>query len=216
MTAHFEKMDRNYRYQRLVYDSTRKYFLLGRDKLLQKMHFPDHAHLLEVGCGTGRNLRLLAKTYPQVSLYGLDASELMLNTAARKSQSLLNKKRLVFKKGLAEDINYSQMFGLERPFDAIFFSYSLSMISHWQTALDQAWVNLQPGGSLYIVDFFDQHDLPSWFSKTLNQFLSYFHVKFDPEFINYFRNLESSEQAILNLQSLYGGYSFIASLKKND
>ena len=33
MTTAFEKMDKMYRHQRYFYDLTRKYYLLGRDRL---------------------------------------------------------------------------------------------------------------------------------------------------------------------------------------
>ena len=37
MTTAFEKMDKMYRHQRYFYDLTRKYYLLGRDRLINEM-----------------------------------------------------------------------------------------------------------------------------------------------------------------------------------
>ena len=51
---HAERMDRMYRYQRHIYDLTRKYYLLGRDRLIDELQPPVGGHVLEVGCGTGR------------------------------------------------------------------------------------------------------------------------------------------------------------------
>ncbi len=48
-----QHMDGIYRYQRYIYDATRKYFLLGRDTLLDELDPPDGGSVLEVGCGTG-------------------------------------------------------------------------------------------------------------------------------------------------------------------
>ena len=53
-------MDRMYRMQRYFYDVTRKYYLLGRDQLLEQMEVRAGEHVLEIGCGTARNLIALA------------------------------------------------------------------------------------------------------------------------------------------------------------
>ena len=55
---HAARMDRMYRYQRHIYDLTRKYYLLGRDRAIRDLQVPVDGTLLEVGCGTGRNLCL--------------------------------------------------------------------------------------------------------------------------------------------------------------
>lgn len=69
-------MDGIYRYQRYIYDLTRKYFLLGRDTMLDGLQPPDGGTVLEVGCGTGRNLVLAARRYPNAKYYGFDISEI--------------------------------------------------------------------------------------------------------------------------------------------
>ena len=53
----FEDMDRMYRLQRYFYDATRKYYLLGRDRLLNEMDIQPGQHVLEAGCGTARITR---------------------------------------------------------------------------------------------------------------------------------------------------------------
>ena len=58
---HRAHMDGIYRYQRYIYDLTRKYYLLGRDRLLADLEPPDGGTILEIGCGTGRNLVLAAR-----------------------------------------------------------------------------------------------------------------------------------------------------------
>ncbi len=60
-----ELMDRVYRHQRHVYDLTRKHYLLGRDHLIDRLEPPAGGHVLELGCGTGRNLIAAAKRYPR-------------------------------------------------------------------------------------------------------------------------------------------------------
>ena len=67
---HRAHMDGIYRYQRYVYDATRKYYLLGRDRMLDDLQPPADGSILEIGCGTGRNLVLAARRYPIARLYG--------------------------------------------------------------------------------------------------------------------------------------------------
>ena len=81
MTGDAALMDRIYRRQRHVYDFTRKYYLLGRDELVDRLEPPVDGRVLEIGCGTARNLIAAAGRWPQAQLYGIDISGEMLNTA---------------------------------------------------------------------------------------------------------------------------------------
>src|SRR5271154_5141023 len=83
MTDHAALMDSVYRRQRYIYDFTRKYYLFGRDRLIRDMALQSDARVVEVGCGTARNLVRMAKRYPGRQFFGLDASQAMLETAAR-------------------------------------------------------------------------------------------------------------------------------------
>src|SRR5262245_52345412 len=74
-------MDRIYRRQRHVYDFTRKYYLLGRDDLIERLAPPPDGRVLEIGCGTARNLIAAARRWPQARFYGIDISGEMLVTA---------------------------------------------------------------------------------------------------------------------------------------
>jgi S-adenosylmethionine-diacylgycerolhomoserine-N-methlytransferase len=79
-----QRMNRMYRFQRHIYDATRRYYLLGRKTLISGLVPPPGGTVLEIGCGTGWNLIEIARTYPDASLYGFDVSEVMLETASRK------------------------------------------------------------------------------------------------------------------------------------
>ncbi len=67
-------MNRIYRRQRHVYDVTRKFYLLGRDRLIHRLNPPAGGKVLEIGCGTARNLIVAARTYPDVQFFGIDIS----------------------------------------------------------------------------------------------------------------------------------------------
>lgn len=211
---HAEKMDNMYRYQRYIYDATRKYFLLGRDTLLDHLPINPQQHILEMGCGTGRNLVKLTQRYPDTYFYGIDASQEMLSVAQKKFKKTVSKQRIILRQGLAENLNYSHIFDLEKPFDCIFFSYTLSMIPSWQIAIETALQNLKPNGVLYVVDFFDQATLPSWFQKMLIKWLDCFSVHHDPAWIPYFESLEKQGLGTLAYKGLYKRYTLLLNFTK--
>jgi len=205
-----QAMDRMYRYQRHFYDLTRKYYLLGRDKLVQDMVVAPHEHILEIGCGTARNLIKLAKLRPQAHLYGLDASHEMLITAQEKIKTEGLSDNIHVVQCLAEELDYQKTFGLTKQFDSVFYSYSLSMIPPWQAAVDAGIRNLKSKGTLYIVDFSDQRDLPAWFRKVLVGWLDLFGVHYQPDLLPYLQELEKQGKGKLTVESLFKHYSFIA------
>jgi len=206
-------MDSMYRMQRYFYDITRKYYLLGRDRLLNEMDVQPGEKILETGCGTARNLIILAKRYPDAQLFGLDASAAMLETAQGKVDSARTE-NVQLRTALADEFSFADTFALSEPFDKIFFSYSISMIPPWRESIDNALNNLKPGGELFIVDFFDQAELPSPFRKFLQWWLSKFHVKFWPELMPHLGSLERAGIVSLGITPLFRRYSFIARLKK--
>ena len=168
--THGALMDQVYRRQRLIYDATRKYYLLGRDFTLRELHPDPEAHVLEIACGTGRNLDEISARYPGRHLYGLDISSEMLRSAEAK---LGSKAKLAL--GDACRFDPLDMFGQEK-FDRILMSYCISMIPNWEAAISEALRHLKPCGELHIVDFGDQSDLPPWFNSRLRSWLDRFHV----------------------------------------
>ncbi len=213
MSDAFKNMDRMYRLQRYFYDFTRKYYLLGRDRLLGEMDIQAGEMVLEVGCGTGRNLIILAKRHPDATFFGLDASSAMLETAQSKINAA-GVENILLKTALADDFSYSTTFRVSEPFDKIFFSYSISMIPPWRESIDNALSNLKPGGELYIVDFYDQNDLPRTFQKFLTAWLKAFHVQFRQDLFPYLETLERTGLGKLFITPLYRRYSFIAVFHK--
>jgi S-adenosylmethionine-diacylgycerolhomoserine-N-methlytransferase len=75
-------MDRMYRRQRHIYDLSRKFYLLGRDEAIARLRPAPNDKVLEIACGTGRNLVKLARAYPEARLFGFDVSREMLASAA--------------------------------------------------------------------------------------------------------------------------------------
>ena len=152
-------MDRMYRYQRHIYDASRKFYLLGRDGMVADLRLPAGGSVLEIGCGTGRNLVRIARTYPDARCFGLDVSAEMLATAGRATARPGLAHRIRLARGDATAFDPAALFG-EAVFDRIVISYALSMIPPWRAVLAEAAGHLAPDGSLHIVDFGDQVGLP--------------------------------------------------------
>jgi S-adenosylmethionine-diacylgycerolhomoserine-N-methlytransferase len=200
-------MDRMYRHQRHIYDLTRKFYLLGRDRVLRELPLEPGDKLCEIGCGTARNLIFLARRHPDVALYGIDASAEMLATAKAAIARAGLSGRITLAQGLAEEFDPAALFGVER-IDTVVFAYSLSMIPEWRAAVARAVAGLAPSGRLVIVDFWDQHGLPGWFSRGLRRWLALFGVQ--PR-LDLVAALDGNALGAVAHLPLYGGYAVMAS-----
>jgi S-adenosylmethionine-diacylgycerolhomoserine-N-methlytransferase len=167
--------------------------------------------LLEIGCGTGRNLALAAKHYPDIRLYGLDISSEML-VSAQKTLTCLGRAEPVLQLGDAAQLKASD-FGVAG-FDRIMISYALSMIPEWERTIQAALEALKPGGSLHIADFGQQRRLPVWFRYGLRSWLRRFHVTPRAELESVLRTA-ASNLFTLEFQSHARDYAWIAVVRKN-
>jgi len=208
---HAGLMDDMYRYQRYIYDLTRKYYLLGRDGTIAGLNIPADGSMLEVGCGTGRNLLLTRKMFPAARLFGLDISAQMLETAAAnfRSESI----KPVFKVADATAFDAAG-FGQDGGFDRIMISYALSMIPDWHGAIDASLSALAPAGSLHIIDFGQQEKLPSLFRRLLRGWLTRFHVTPRADLRDVLEQRLSQHNAALRFETIGGGYAWRAVITK--
>jgi len=206
-------MDRIYRRQRHLYDSTRKYYLLGRDRLIERLSPPAGSRVLEIGCGTARNLVAAAGAYPQAAFYGIDISEEMLDTARAKVAREGLSSRICLAGADATGFDPAVLFGVPG-FSRIFLSYSLSMIPGWREALAQARMWLSPGGELHVVDFGGQENLPRWFRHGLRLWLAQFHVDPRDGLEAELANLEPHAGRLLTFERPYRGYAQYAVFRR--
>ena len=168
-------MDAIYARQRHVYDVTRKFYLLGRDDLIADLRPPPGGSVLEIACGTGRNLVAIARRYTDARCYGLDISSAMLATAHRSVSRAGLASRITLAEADATRFDPAVLFG-PVCFDRVAISYALSMMPPWREALHHAAGLLAPGGSLHLVDFGDGRGLPGAFNAALLAWLARFHV----------------------------------------
>src|SRR5271166_789235 len=168
-------MDRMYRRQRHIYDASRKYYLLGRDEAIERLQPKPGDRVLEIGCGTGRNLIKAARRYPQARFCGLDISREMLDTAARSIARAGLSLRIKLAQADATGFDPEALFGHAR-FERVLISYALSIIPPWREALAQALNVVAPDGTLHCIDFGDCSGLPSAFKTALRRWLAAFDV----------------------------------------
>jgi len=199
-------MDTVYRHQRHFYDLTRKFYLLGRDRLIRELQPPPEGAVLELGCGTGRNLIAAARAYPDVHFYGLDISRNMLATAQKNIDKAGLTARITLIDGDAADPAVTAGLGVEG-FDRVFYSYTLSMIPIWREALAAGAAGLRPGGRIHVVDFGQQERLPGWFGRLLFAWLKSFHVTPRADLEGELGLVAGRIGGRLDFHRLYGGYA---------
>lgn len=166
--AHRDFLNRYYGPCRHFYDLTRKYYLFGRDRVLDGLLEEPWSTLVEVGVGTGRNLRRLHRGRPEARYGGVDACDAMLSHArARLPWATLQH-------GFAETVELTGVLGV--PLDRVVFSYTLSMVEEPLRALRNAQQALAPDGKILVVDFADFRGFPAVLSRPFRRFLAAFHV----------------------------------------
>ena len=187
-----QNIERYYRFHARIYDATRWSFLFGRAELIQKIiRRSVPSHILEIGCGTGKNLADLAHYFPQARLVGLDISEDMLRQARKNLNAYPSRVELLHR-------TYDRPIKADSAFDLILFSYSLSMMhKNWESVIEYARQDLKPGGLIAVVDFNDSGF--GWFKR----WMGINHVRMDGHLLP---RLQSSFRSLnLEVNHAYGG-----------
>ncbi len=183
-TASEEDQNKNiqnyYKLQSKIYDATRWTFLFGRKKLVKVLPFDKNAEidLLEIGCGTGYNLKRLARAFPKARLTGLDVSKDMIDLSTKQCSAFSDRVEL-----LQQPYGPNQK-PIPKKYDAILFSYSLTMINpQWEELVRHAEKDLKPGGVVGLADFHDSRFL--WFKKHMSNH----HVRMDGHLLKLMKEL---------------------------
>ncbi|MEL7123095.1 MAG: class I SAM-dependent methyltransferase [Bacteroidota bacterium] len=197
-TANEKEQNQNiqnyYKWQSKIYDATRWTFLFGRKKLVKVLPFEKDAKIdiLEIGCGTGYNLKRLAKAYPNASLTGLDVSEDMITLSKKQCSNFSD--RIDF---LQQPYGPGQN-QVGKKYDAILFPYSLTMINpHWKSLIEHAPNDLKDGGVVGVADFHDSNFM--WFKKHMSNH----HVRMDSHLVPVLE--EHFDTIRSEVKSAYGG-----------
>ncbi len=135
----------------------------------------------------------------------------MLETSAKAVGRAGLAGRIKLVQAYAEDLSPG-LFGEQAAFDAIVFSYSLSMIPDWRKALAAAHAALTPGGKVHAVDFGDLKGLGPLGESLLRAWLRLFHVAPREELL---RSIEADSGAG-SLDLLAGRYAFVWTARQDD
>lgn len=111
--------------------------------------------IIDVGCGPGYLLQVIAKEIPKSRLIGIDISREMIERARANFNLIGYEGRIEFKQGSASDL----------PFDDSTqdFVVSTGSLHHWadpQSAFNEIYRVLRPGGQMLILDL--RRDARRW------------------------------------------------------
>jgi ubiquinone/menaquinone biosynthesis C-methylase UbiE len=133
-----------------LYDPIQK--LLGGDaarrELIAQAGLQAGQRVLDIGCGTGELVVLIARLHPGVEVVGLDPDPRALARARRKAERAAA--AIPLDTGFADALPYA-----DASFDRVFSSFMLHHLESAEKtrALGEVRRVLRPGGSLHLVDF---------------------------------------------------------------
>jgi ubiquinone/menaquinone biosynthesis C-methylase UbiE len=117
-----------------------------RAKAVNRLDLRPGEHVLEIGCGTGRNLPFLNKAVgPHGRVYGVDLSPGML----AKARALCDRNHWRNVELIESD---AAQYRAPTPLDGVMFGLSYNTMPHHLSVLREAWAQLKPGGRLVIMD----------------------------------------------------------------
>jgi len=103
--------------------------------------------IIDIGCGPGYLITLIAKKMPDLRIVGVDISEEMMATASKNISSLGFGKRVEFRKGNALNLPFE-----DNSIDNVVSTFSLHHWSDPSRAFREIRRVLKPGGQLLIFD----------------------------------------------------------------
>ncbi|MCA9216272.1 MAG: class I SAM-dependent methyltransferase [Planctomycetales bacterium] len=166
-TSHAERLESFYSGQAGDYDEFRKRLLKGREEMYRSLQLPDDAVWVDMGGGTGSNLEYLSDQIPRLKkIYVVDLSSSLLKVADARIQS----------RGWTNvetcEADATKFTPPDGKADVVTFSYSLTMIPDWFSAIENAHRILADDGQIGVADFFVSRKYPSdgiekhgWFTR---------------------------------------------------
>jgi ubiquinone/menaquinone biosynthesis C-methylase UbiE len=117
-----------------------------RAKAADRLDLRPGQRVLEIGCGTGRNLSFLSRAVgPHGRVYGVDISPGML----ARAHELCGRNHWRNVELIEGD---AAKYRAPVPLDGVMFGLSYNTMPHHLTVLREAWDQLRPGGRLVIMD----------------------------------------------------------------
>jgi ubiquinone/menaquinone biosynthesis C-methylase UbiE len=117
-----------------------------RRKAAERLQLRPGDRVLEIGCGTGRNLgHLHTAVGPAGRVYGVDISPGMLGKARELCARHDWRNVMLTEQDAAE-------YAAPEPLDGVLFGLSYNTMPHHLAVLQNAWSQLRPGGRLVVMD----------------------------------------------------------------
>jgi ubiquinone/menaquinone biosynthesis C-methylase UbiE len=112
-------------------------------EVLKLLQLPSKGRFLEVGCGSGLQLKVAHTSNPELKFYGLDISDAAIDNARRNLESI----EVDLRQGSIEATNYEDDF-----FDIVTCLASMSYWDHLGTCYDEIHRILKPGGVAKLIE----------------------------------------------------------------
>jgi S-adenosylmethionine-diacylgycerolhomoserine-N-methlytransferase len=167
--THAERLESFYAPQQRTYDAFRARMLHGRREMFESVPTRRNAVWIDFGAGTGENAEYLSSSLDQMSmLYLVDLCPALLTAAEERIT------HHGWSNVWAVCADATTFCPPEGYADVVTFSYSLTMIPDWFSAIEHAFEILKPGGFIGVVDFYVSRKFPrqgsrrhGWATRTL-------------------------------------------------
>lgn len=136
----FNFLAKNYDKSPSGYNPRKNYKLI-----IEKINLNKNYSLLDVGCGTGEILNIIAEKYKKVNLYGIDISPKMIKIAKTKSHA----KKINYICGDSEKLPYD-----DNSFDIVITSESFHHYPNPQKVLNEFKRVIKKNGKLILCDMY--------------------------------------------------------------
>ncbi|NNM00503.1 MAG: methyltransferase domain-containing protein [Gammaproteobacteria bacterium] len=143
---HKARLEAFYAPQATRYDAFRERLLHGRAEMLKRLDIGPGQSVVELGAGTGRNVEFYRHQLDRLA--GVELVDLCGPLLEQARQRLTGQANVRF---IETD---ATTYVPDQPVDRVYFSYSLTMIPDWRSALQAARNMLKPDGRIGVVDFF--------------------------------------------------------------
>lgn len=203
--SHEDSLESFYASQAKPYDGYRCRMLHGRPKLAERMRLKANDIWVDLAGGTGSNLEFFGEGIERLGkVFVVDLCKSLLDVARErvKLNGWENVVRIVYG-DVCCDVE-----GIEEgTVDVVSFSYALTMIPDWKSAIDKAIGMLRPGGRICVCDFTvleEQREMSRWFWRNLFR-MDRVHLR--KEHVEYLRTVSKEE----HFETAYGGFPYVPS-----
>ncbi len=126
---------------------TPQFRLIRRDFAKKLKKYVIDGTIVDVGCGPGYLLQLMAKEYPKIKLIGLDLSKEMIERAKANFKLLGLHERVEFGRGSVDHLPFEE--GTQ---DFVVSTFSLHHWANLVASFNEIYRVLKPGGQMLLLD----------------------------------------------------------------